>query len=258
MSQTEIAWAEKVWNPITGCTPVSEGCQKCYAKVMAKRLQAMGMEKYRHGFLVVVHDQPKYMEIPLRKTKPTLFFVNSMSDLFHRDVSDTVIKKIFKIMNDCPQHQFLVLTKRDERLASVEGMVEYTPNIWLGVTVELQKYYERIQNLIKTSAFIKFLSLEPLLGPMPDLPLEGIDWVITGGESGQGYRKMKIKWAKDVRDQCIEHRIAFFHKQHGGVGKCKCHNAKGCLLLDGKVWNDYPMGKIVSCGSGLSKYLKKG
>lgn len=240
MSKTKIEWTDRVINPTTGCTKVSEGCQNCYAEKMAKRLQHI-TPKYKNGFKLTMHSIEPIMSKVLRRRVPTTYFVNSMSDLFHKDIPITYIRNLFGYFHKAPQHRFLILTKRAERMKEVAPQLKFTPNIWLGVTVELAKYYNRIDCLRETPAHIKFLSLEPLLGPLPDLPLKGIDWVIVGGESGQNYREVQIEWIRMIRNQCVRDRMPFFFKQFGGdKGPCGCHNAKGCCLLDGEIWKQYP------------------
>jgi len=240
MSKTKIEWVDRVINPTTGCTKISEGCQNCYAEKMAKRLQNI-MPKYKNGFKLTMHDIQNTMKNVVKRKKPTSYFVNSMSDLFHKDVPLHYIRQVFAVMQKVPQHQFLILTKRAERLKELAPQLKFSPNIWMGVSVELAKYYNRIDCLLETPAHIKFLSLEPLLGPLPDLPLEGIDWVIVGGESGQNYRQVQLEWIRMIRNQCVGELVPFFFKQFGGnKGPCGCHDAKGCCLLDGKIWKQYP------------------
>ncbi|TVL97417.1 MAG: hypothetical protein CV087_22320, partial [Candidatus Brocadia sp. WS118] len=197
MSTSKIEWTGKTWNPTTGCDKVSPGCKHCYADRMAKRLQAMGQEKYRNGFQLTAHTSE--LNRPHTWAKPTLVFVNSMSDLFHKDVPDDFIKRVFKVMEQTPQHTYQVLTKRSERLAQLASQLQWPDNVWMGVSVENDKYLSRIDDLRKTSAQTKFLSLEPLLGPLSNLDLTGIDWVIVGGESGPGARSMKKAWVRDLR-----------------------------------------------------------
>ena len=179
---SKIEWTETTWNPVTGCTKISHGCKHCYAERMSKRLQAMGMEKYRRGFEVIVHES--VLQEPLRWKKPSLVFVNSMSDLFHKTVPTEFVQSVFDVMNQAPQHTFQVLTKRPGRVSQLDARLDWTPNIWLGTSIESKRWLHRLDQLKATGARTKFLSLEPLLGPLPDLDLYGIGWVIVGGESG--------------------------------------------------------------------------
>lgn len=233
MAHSRIEWTELTWNPTTGCSKISQGCKFCYAEVMTKRLQAMGLEKYQDGFKVRVH--PEELLRPYEWKTSKVVFVNSMSDLFHEDIPLEYIKMVFGVMNDCRQHQFQVLTKRAERLAEFSTELRWTENIWMGVSVENQKVVERIKYLKKALAKIKFLSLEPLIGPLPNLDLTGIDWVIVGGESGRRPRPMKPEWVIDIREQCERAGIAFFFKQWGGTNK-----KKSGRLLDGKTYDAMP------------------
>lgn len=230
---SKMEWTDRTWNCITGCTRFSVGCIHCYAAIMARRLKAMGQAKYTNGFKLTLHED--LLEQPLEWKKPKRIFVNSMSDTFHEDVPKEFIKRIFDTMNCADWHQFQVLTKRSERLLELDSHLDWTKNIWMGVTVEREDYVLRIEDLRQTGAHIKFLSLEPLLGPMPGLNLDGIDWVIVGGESGPGARPMSKEWVLDIRDQCIDRGVPFFFKQWGGVNKKR----KG-RLLDGKLWDEYP------------------
>jgi len=230
---SKIEWTEATWNPITGCSKVSPGCKHCYAELMAKRLQGMGKPKYRNGFNVTIHE--KSFHEPFLWRKPRMVFVNSMSDLFHPEIPEEIILELFEVMNNNPQHIFQVLTKRAERLFKMNSKIKWTPNIWMGVTVENSKYVHRFELLKQTDAHIKFLSCEPLLGPLPDLNLEGIDWVIVGGESGSRARPMDIEWVRDIRDKCLETNTPFFFKQWGGRNK----KANG-RLLDGRTWDEMP------------------
>lgn len=233
MAHSRIEWTELTWNPTTGCSKISQGCKFCYAEVMTKRLQAMGLEKYQDGFKVRVH--PEELLRPYEWKTSKVVFVNSMSDLFHEDIPLEYIKMVFGVMNDCRQHQFQVLTKRAERLAEFSTELRWTENIWMGVSVENQKVVERIKYLKKALAKIKFLSLEPLIGPLPNLDLTGINWVIVGGESGRRPRPMKPEWVKDIREQCEQASVAFFFKQWGGTNK-----KKSGRLLDGKTYDAMP------------------
>ncbi|MGH1364253.1 MAG: DUF5131 family protein [Calditrichia bacterium] len=232
MSYSSIEWTEKTWNPTTGCSKLSQGCKFCYAEVMSKRLAAMGLEKYKNNFDVTLH--PSVLSAP-KKWKPSTIFVNSMSDLFHEKIPLSYIQNVFSIMNECPQHRFQVLTKRAERLEEVSASLSWSENIWMGVSVENQDVINRISHLTRCEASIKFLSLEPLLGPLPNLPLSNIDWVIVGGESGHKSREMKLDWVLDIQEQCRIAGVAFFFKQWGGKNK----KASG-RLLNGKTYNEMP------------------
>lgn len=234
MAQSSIEWTEMTWNPTTGCTKISPGCKFCYAEIMTRRLKAMGVEKYKEGFkkVKVHHDQ---LLIPFRWKKSKIVFVNSMSDLFHKDVPLDFIIKVFEVMNANPQHVFQVLTKRADRLFEVQEKLTWTKNIWMGVSVESEKETDRIDYLRKTNASIKFLSCEPLIGPLPDLNLKGIDWVIVGGESGWKPRPMDKDWVIDIRNQCMNSAVPFFFKQWGGTRKKETGR-----LLDGKTYDEMP------------------
>ncbi len=231
--RSAIEWTESTWNPVTGCTKISPGCKHCYAERMAKRLQAMGQKNYANGFELTLQDRA--VELPLRWKKPQTVFVNSMSDLFHEDVPVDFIKRVFDVMKRAPWHRFQVLTKRSERLAKISGELEWAPNIWMGVSIELDKYCARASDLRRTGAHVKFLSLEPLLGPLPSLDLSGINWVIVGGESGPGARAMEQTWVTDLRDHCANVKVPFFFKQWGGVVKSRTGRS-----LDGRTWDEMP------------------
>ncbi len=206
-TNSAIEWTESTWNPVTGCTKVSPGCMHCYAERMAKRLQAMGQPNYADGFKVAMHEHA--VELPLTWKKPRTIFVNSMSDLFHKAIPVEFIQRVFDVMRRANWHQYQLLTKRSERLLELEGKLEWLPNVWMGVSVENQKYTYRIDHLRQTRAHTKFLSLEPLLGPLPELDLTWIDWAIVGGESGPGARPMKPEWATEIRDQCRKAQVPF-------------------------------------------------
>ena len=233
---SNIEWTESTWNPITGCNKISPGCKFCYAERMAKRLKAMGSENYKNGFRLSLHEH--VLELPLTWKKPQTIFVNSMSDLFHKDVPIEFIQKMFEVMNKACWHRFQILTKRSDRLLELNNKLIWTENIWMGVSVENQDYAYRIDNLRKTEALIKFLSIEPLIGSIERLNLENINWVIVGGESGPGARPMKEEWVKKIRDKCLETETPFFFKQWGGV-----HKKKAGRLLEGKIWNQMPVIK---------------
>lgn len=232
-SNSSIEWTEATWNPVTGCNKISPGCKNCYAERMAYRLRAMGQENYRNGFELTL--QPRMLELPLKWRKPQTIFVNSMSDLFHDDVPIEYIQSVFDVMKRASWHRFQVLTKRSERLAKIANDLVWASNIWMGVSVESQKYVDRINDLRATGARTKFLSLEPLLGPLVDLNLSGIDWAIVGGESGFKARRMKEEWVLGIKTQCDSAGVAFFFKQWGGVQKKKA----GRLLL-GRTWDEMP------------------
>ncbi|MCK6692440.1 MAG: phage Gp37/Gp68 family protein [Thermoanaerobaculia bacterium] len=233
MAQSSIEWTQQTWNPTTGCTKISQGCKFCYAEIFAKRLQAMGLEKYENGFDLALH--PDELDKP-RKWKPSIIFVNSMSDLFHEKIPLEYIQRVFKVMNECPQHHFQVLTKRAELAALYSPYLNWTPNIWMGVSVEDQKVAHRIDFLRETDAHVKFLSLEPLIGSLPNLNLAGIDWVIVGGESGHKPRPMKLEWVQEILTQCQQTRVAFFFKQWGGKNK-KLSGRE----LNGQTYDEYPV-----------------
>ena len=228
-----IEWTEATWNPLTGCNKISPGCKNCYAEKLSYRLQKMGQYNYRNGFNLTLHHHT--LGIPLKWKKPKVIFVNSMSDLFHRKVPISFIKEVFKVMNHAHQHHFQVLTKRTERLEAIASQLNWTQNIWMGVSIENCDYKFRIKHLLQTPAYIKFLSIEPLLGPLPNLKLKGIDWVIVGGESGPNARTMKKGWVEQIRDQCITKQVAFFFKQWGGVRK----HSTG-RILGGRTWDEMP------------------
>jgi protein gp37 len=230
---SSIEWTEATWNPVTGCNKVSPGCKHCYAETMAARLKAMGQPNYANGFALTL--QPHMLERPLTWRKPQTIFVNSMSDLFHDDVPLAYIRRVFDVMARAHWHRFQVLTKRAERLAALSPELTWPPNVWMGVSVESDKYRARIDDLRRAGAHTKFLSLEPLLGPLPDLDLSGIHWVIVGGESGAGARPMDPAWARDLRDQCQRAAVPFFFKQWGGPIKKKTGR-----LLDGRTWDELP------------------
>ena len=232
-TNSDIEWTESTWNPITGCTKVSPGCEHCYAERMAYRLKAMGQPNYRNGFQLTVH--PHMLDRPLGWKKPQMVFVNSMSDLFHQDVPLDFVQQVFAVMREAHWHTFQVLTKRAERLAALDADLDWPANVWMGVSVETRDYTGRIDYLRQTRADVKFLSLEPLLGPLPDLDLHEIDWVIVGGESGPGARPMDRAWVTDIRDQCLTADIPFFFKQWGGTRKKKAGRK-----LEGRFWNQMP------------------
>lgn len=240
MALSQIEWTDATWNPVTGCTKISDGCKHCYAERMANRLRAMGQPRYRNGFKVTL--QPDALEAPLSWTTPRFVFVNSMSDLFHEEVPLAYIQKVFDVMQRADWHVFQILTKRAERLAQLAPLLEWPANIWMGVSVESAKYTSRIRHLSTVPASIRFLSVEPLLGPIPDLPLKRIDWVILGGESGPGARRMESAWAEEIRDRCLAAKVPFFFKQWGGVWKKRTGR-----VLDGRTWDEMPgKGPVVN------------
>lgn len=232
-TNSSIEWTEVTWNPVTGCSKVSAGCKNCYAERMAARLKAMGTPRYRNGFGVTLH--PDLIDLPKKWRAPRLVFVNSMSDLFHKEVPTEFIQKVFESMNACPQHSFQILTKRSGRLRQIAHKLTWTPNIWMGVSVEDDRVYDRIRDLREVPAVVRFLSLEPLIGSCENLPLDGIHWAIVGGESGPRARSMKKEWAVSIRNQCQEANVAFFFKQWGGVRK----HTTG-RTLEGKTYDEMP------------------
>jgi protein gp37 len=232
--KSSIEWTESTWNPLTGCTKISPGCKHCYAERMARRLQAMGQANYVNGFGLTLHEEA--LELPLRWKKPQTIFVNSMSDMFHAKVPRDFILRAFDVMRRAHWHRFQVLTKRADRLVSLSDEISWADNIWMGVSVESESYTYRIDHLRETSAAIKFLSLEPLLDPLDNLRLDGIDWVIVGGESGPGARPMNPEWVVSIRNQCIEANVPFFFKQWGGVWKKKFGRT-----LEGRTWDQMPI-----------------
>ena len=230
---SRIEWTEYTWNPVTGCTKISAGCRNCYAEKMAMRLKSMGVARYANGFQTTLH--PDLLTQPFYWKRPRVVFVNSMSDLFHESVPSEFIRRIFYVMNACPQHTFQILTKRSDRLKELAGLLQWTPNIWMGASVEDNRVIDRINDLVETSAQIKFLSCEPLIGPLSNLPLDNIDWVIVGGESGAGCRPIREEWIRDIQEQCTAAGVHFFFKQWGGVQKKRFGRE-----LDGRTWDDMP------------------
>ena len=235
--KTSIEWTECSWNPITGCTKISEGCRNCYAARMAHRLKAMGNIRYENEFEVTIHED--LIDKPLHWKKPKRIFVNSMSDLFHKDIPDDVIIRIFQTMNKANWHTFQILTKRSDRLAELSQKLNWTPNIWMGVSIENKETIFRAEHLKNTNATIKFISAEPLLESIGDIDLNGIDWLIVGGESGHHCRPLSEKWVIELRDLAKRTNTAFFFKQWGGINKKK----KGSKLK-GKYYKEYPKAKI--------------
>ncbi len=235
MTQSKIEWTEMTWNPTTGCDKVSAGCKFCYAEIMSRRLKAMGLPKYDQGFQIRIHEQE--LETPYRWKKPKMVFVNSMSDLFHEKVPVDFIQKVFQVMNENSHHIFQVLTKRADVLShyNSEGYLSWSPNIWMGVSVENEAVLDRVEKLQTTDAYVKFLSCEPLLGPLKNLNLQKIDWVIVGGESGYKPRPIKKEWVVDIKNQCVHAGVAFFFKQWGGKNKKKTGRT-----LEGRTWDEMP------------------
>ncbi len=233
-TKSRIEWTEHTWNPVTGCSKISDGCKNCYAERMAKRLQAMGVDRYRNGFRMTLHHD--LVDLPLSWKQPRVIFVNSMSDLFHIDVPLSFIQSVFDTMRKCPHHTFQVLTKRADRLAEVSGDLPWSHNIWMGVSVENGRHYDRIRLLARSHARVKFLSCEPLIGRLRRLPLSKVDWVIVGGESGPHARPMDAQWATEIRDQCVVKGVPYFFKQWGGTNK----KAAG-RVLEGRTWDEMPL-----------------
>lgn len=230
---SSIEWTEATWNPVTGCTKVSEGCKHCYAERMARRLKAMRNPRYENGFRVTLH--PDLLDAPKKWKKSRKIFVNSMSDLFHIDVPLDFIKKVFETMNETPQHIYQILTKRPERALELAQHLTFSNNIWMGTSVENMNVIQRIEFLREIPSAIRFLSCEPLLGPLENLDLNGIHWIIVGGESGPGARPMEVEWVRSIRDKCLEQNVAFFFKQWGGVQKHR--NGRE---LDNQTYDEYP------------------
>lgn len=231
---SRIEWTNATWNPVTGCTKVSPGCAHCYAERMSRRLQAMGVPQYRDGFSLTL--QPEALDAPLGWRHPRRVFVNSMSDLFHPEVPLSFIQQVFDVMVRASQHQFQVLTKRPEIALHIADDLPWPANVWLGTSVESSDYVHRVRTLQKIPATIRFLSVEPLLGPIPRLPLKKIHWVIVGGESGPGARPMREEWVTQIRDRCIDQGVPFFFKQWGGVNKKKTGRE-----LEGSTWDEMPI-----------------
>ncbi len=233
---SSIEWTNATWNPVTGCTKISQGCKNCYAERMAVRLQAMGQPNYRNGFRVTLQEH--MLDLPLSWKKPKLVFVNSMSDLFHVKVPTEYIQRVFTVMERASNHTFQVLTKRADRLREIAGDLPWPDNVWMGVSVENEDVAWRIDELRQVPAAVRFLSLEPLIGQLPSLNLDGIHWAIVGGESGHGARPMEPEWVRVIRNQCRRAHVPFFFKQWGGVNKAKTGRE-----LDGRTWNEMPAGR---------------
>jgi protein gp37 len=233
MNSSSIEWTTATWNPVTGCTKVSPGCDHCYAETFAERFRGVSGHPYEEGFTPTL--RPERLHQPLTWKRPSTIFVNSMSDLFHVSVPDVYIREVFRVMGEASWHQFQVLTKRAERLERVSRRLEIPPNVWIGVSVESPAYYARIRHLSRVAAPIRFLSCEPLLAPLPELPLDGIHWVIVGGESGPGARPMEADWVREIQAQCTQYEVPFFFKQWGGVRKHRAGRE-----LDGRTWGAMP------------------
>lgn len=231
--ESKIEWTNTTWNPVTGCTQISSGCANCYAYRMAMRLQAAGNPRYKNGFELTLHED--LISAPLAWRKPRLVFVNSMSDLFHEGIPFEFIKQIFETMKAAEKHTFQVLTKRSARLSELAPRLEWPTNVWMGVTVESESCSSRIKDLLTVQSAVRFISFEPLLGPIDNVDLEGINWVIVGGESGPGARPMKREWVTAIRDKCSDANVAFFFKQWGGPNKKKTGR-----ILDNRTWDDMP------------------
>lgn len=232
--KSTIEWTESTWNPLTGCTKVSLGCANCYAERLSKRLKAMKNPNYSHGFDITLHNNT--LDQPLKWKQPRTIFVNSMSDLFHEEVPDEFIFKVFDVMKRATWHCFQILTKRSERLIDIGPKLPWMPHIWMGVSVENQDYTFRINHLQRTGAKLKFLSLEPLIGNISNLELTDIGWVIVGGESGPKARPMENSWVINIRNQCVEKGVPFFFKQWGGVNRKKTGRE-----LEGHMWDEMPL-----------------
>lgn len=233
-TKSTIEWTEMTWNPVTGCTKVSEGCRHCYAERLANRLQAMGNRRYANGFRVTLHED--LVDLPRTIRRPRLIFVNSMSDLFHEEIPESFIGRVFETMVACPQHTFQVLTKRSRRLAELAERLPWPQNVWIGVSMEDERVLPRVDDLRQVPACVRFLSCEPLLGPIDDLALDGIAWVIVGGESGPGARPMRTEWVESILRQCRRAKVAFFFKQWGGARK----DLTG-RQLHGRTYNELPI-----------------
>jgi len=250
-NKSSIEWTQATWNPSTGCDALSPGCDNCYAERMANRLRAMGQQKYANGFELTLH--PDTLSLPLRWKEPQTIFVNSMSDLFHQKVPLEYIQRVFQTMREASWHRFQILTKRSGRLLAFSDKIEWPDNVWMGVSVESKGYVGRIDHLRKTGAKIKFLSLEPLLGPLDNLNLSGIDWAIVGGESGPGARPMQPGWVDSIRDQCQRSGVPFFFKQWGGVQKRRTGR-----LLNGRTHDEMPRAKPESASASIIQIKTQG
>jgi len=245
-THSHIEWTDATWNPVTGCTKISPGCKHCYAERMAHRLQLMGQSNYRNGFEVTL--QPQMLERPLQWKAPKRIFVNSMSDLFHERVPEEFILRAFEVMEQAHWHVFQVLTKRSKRLAELGPRLPWPANVWQGVSVENARYTSRVDDLVKVPAAVRFLSVEPLLGPILALPLDGVHWVIVGGESGPRHRPVREEWVRDIRNQCAHAGVAFFFKQWGGA-----RSKSGGRLLDGRAWDEMPARTNGAAGLAVAR-----
>lgn len=234
-----MEWRHETWNPVTGCSPVSEGCSNCYARGIALRLKEMGVEKYSRGFSVAVHED--VLDKPRHWRLPRMVFVTSMGDLMHSDVPDEFVRRVFRVMAECPEHQFQLLTKRPERMALISGTMKWPGNVWAGTTVEDRSVYSRLEHLRRVDARIRFISFEPLLEEVGDVCLEGIHWAAVGGESGPDARPLKAVWVRHIRDRCVAEGIAFYFKQWGGR-----HHSSGGRILDGRTWDQKPDPVVVT------------
>ena len=238
---SHIEWTEMTWNPVTGCSKISAGCKHCYAERMAKRLNAMGSLRYSNGFRLTLQED--LIDAPKAWKKPRLVFVNSMSDLFHQAVPTEFIKRVFQTMQDCPQHTFQILTKRSDRLRELGHSLPWPSNVWMGVSVEDYRVVHRISDLVTVPANVRFLSCEPLIGPLENLPMQGLHWVIVGGESGPGARPMQQVWVESIHRQCIDAAVPFFFKQWGGVRKDMTGRA-----LHGRTYDEMPTSRPTKAG----------
>lgn len=238
-NNSKIEWTEATWNPVTGCTKISAGCQNCYAEKLAFRLHRMGSPNYKNKFDVTLHEHT--LDIPKKWKAGKKIFVNSMSDLFHEDIPIDFIKKVFDVMNECPQHIFQVLTKRSDRMLAVSKELDIADNIWMGVTVENNSCIHRIDDLLQVNSKVRFVSFEPLLTALPDLKLNGIDWAIVGGESGSNARTMQKEWVLDIKKECERNKTAFFFKQWGGANKKKAGRE-----LNGKTFDSMPRELVLA------------
>ncbi len=243
-SKSDIEWTDMTWNPVTGCSKVSQGCKFCYAERMSRRLKGMRVDRYKNGFEVTLH--PDLIDVPRLWQKPRRVFVNSMSDLFHENVPLQFIQSVFEVMKECPQHVFQILTKRSERLLDLSKDLEWADNIWMGVSIEDSRVIDRVRHLQAVPASVRFLSCEPLIGPVHNLPLGGIHWVIVGGESGPGARPMNSEWVDSILDQCSEASVPFFFKQWGGVRKKRAGRE-----LHGRTFDEFPERRAVVEGQGF-------
>jgi len=232
-----IEWTEATWNPVTGCHQVSPGCAHCYAKTFAERWRGVPGHPYEHGFDLQIW--PHRLEQPLKWSRPRMIFVNSMSDLFHEGIPVAYIAQVFDVMGRAEHHTFQILTKRHERLAELAPSLTWHPNIWMGVSIENRRFVRRADYLREVDAAVRFISAEPLLGPLDGLDLTGIDWLIAGGESGHKHRPVKPKWLRDLRDRCIDEEVAYFFKQWGGH-----HPQSGGRQLDGRTWDELPSTRV--------------